>query len=135
MTDPTDPIDPTDTSDPSALIDPAAPPSGPGCADCERQDPQGWWFHLRRCTACGHVGCCDSSPGQHARAHAVGGAAQPGHTLVRSYEPGEEWFYDFATDETYGGGPDLAPPLHRPEDQPVPGPGGRVPANWTSLLH
>ncbi|PRY16115.1 UBP-type zinc finger domain-containing protein [Kineococcus rhizosphaerae] len=112
-------------------IEPSAAPSGPGCADCDAAQPQGWWFHLRRCAACGHVGCCDSSPGQHARAH----AASSGHGVVRSYEPGEEWFYDFASDETYAGGPDLAPPLHHPEDQPAPGPAGRVPANWTRLLH
>jgi hypothetical protein len=118
-------------SDPTDQIDPAAAPSGPGCADCEGADPQGWWFHLRRCAACGHVGCCDSSPGQHARAHAT----QPGHSVVRSYEPGEEWFYDFASDETYASGPDLAPPLHHPQDQPAPGPRGRVPSNWTTLLH
>ncbi|WP_432541853.1 UBP-type zinc finger domain-containing protein [Kineococcus sp. SYSU DK002] len=112
-------------------IDPIAAPSGPGCADCETAQPQGWWFHLRRCAACGHVGCCDSSPAQHARAH----VAASGHAVVRSYEPGEEWFYDFATDRTYAGGPDLAPPLNHPEDQPAPGPRGRVPANWTTLLN
>ena len=27
------------------------------------------WLHLRRCTSCGHVGCCDSSPNRHATAH------------------------------------------------------------------
>lgn len=112
-------------------IDPTAAPSGPGCADCEVSDPQGWWFHLRRCAACGHVGCCDSSPGQHASGH----AASSGHPVVRSYEPGEEWFYDFGTEETLESGPDLAPPLNHPEDQPAPGPHGRVPWNWTTLLH
>ena len=39
-------------------FDPSAPPTGPGCADCEAADPPGWWVHLRRCAACGHVGCC-----------------------------------------------------------------------------
>ena len=43
------------------------PPSGPGCAECTAVE--GWWVHLRRCAACGHVGCCDSSPAQHASAH------------------------------------------------------------------
>ena len=32
-------------------IDPAVPPSGAGCAECLATD--GWWFHLRRCAACG----------------------------------------------------------------------------------
>ncbi len=120
-------------STPDAIdpIDPAAAPSGTGCADCEAASPQGWWFHLRRCAACGHVGCCDSSPAQHARAH----AAAAGHPVIRSYEPGEEWFYDFTTGTTYERGPDLAPPQHHPVDQPAPGPAGRVPARWRTLLH
>ena len=43
----------------------APPPSGTGCVEClDRED--GWWFHLRRCVECGHVGCCDASLGQHA---------------------------------------------------------------------
>ena len=50
-------------------IDPSVPPSGPGCVECEQSG--GWWFHLRRCAQCGHIGCCDSSPSQHARAHAL----------------------------------------------------------------
>ena len=48
-------------------IDPSVPPSGPGCVECE--EAGGWWVHLRRCAQCGHVGCCDSSPSQHATAH------------------------------------------------------------------
>ena len=43
-------------------IDVAARPSGTGCADCDSASPQGWWVHLRRCAACGHIGCCDTSP-------------------------------------------------------------------------
>jgi hypothetical protein len=112
------------------LIEPTATPSGPGCADCETSAPQGWWFHLRRCASCGHVGCCDSSPHQHARLH----AEATGHTVIRSFEPGEEWFYDFASDETFAHGPELAPPAHHPEDQPAPGPRGRVPADWQARL-
>ena len=50
-------------------INPEVPPSGEGCAECLAADPPGWWFHLRRCATCGHIGCCDSSPSQHARAH------------------------------------------------------------------
>ena len=56
----------------------------------------GWWFHLRRCAACGHVGCCDSSPSQHASRH----AAEAGHPIVRSYEPDEEWFWDYVARNT-----------------------------------
>ena len=38
------------------------------------------WLHLRLCLTCGHVGCCDSSPMRHARAH----AGVIGHPIVRS---------------------------------------------------
>lgn len=110
-------------------IDPSLPPSGPGCVAC-LATPDGWWFHLRRCAACGHVGCCDSSPSQHASHH----AAETGHPIVRSYEPDEDWFWDYVA-ERYAHGPDLAPPVHHPRDQGVPGPEDRVPADWEDLLH
>lgn len=114
-------------------IDPTAAPSGTGCLDCE---PIGmWWFHLRRCAECGHIGCCDSSPSQHATAH----ASQTGHPIIRSFEPGEDWFYSYATDELYEGemydAPALAEPSSHPIDQPTPGPAGRVPADWQSKLN
>ncbi|NEK84976.1 hypothetical protein GCU60_04255 [Blastococcus saxobsidens] len=109
-------------------IEPAVPPSGSGCVECESDG--GWWFHLRRCAQCGHIDCCDSSPSRHARAH----AASAGHPVVRSFEPGEEWFWDFDADRPVAGAP-LAPPQHRPLDQPAPGPRGRVPDDWTARLH
>jgi hypothetical protein len=108
-------------------IDPTVPPSGPGCLECERD--AGWWVHLRRCAACGHVGCCDSSPSRHATAH----HEATGHPLITSFEPGEDWFYDYRDGQSYDG-PTLADPQHHPEDQPVPGPAGRVPEHWMSLL-
>jgi hypothetical protein len=112
----------------AAGINTLAPPSGTGCAECEVDGT--WWLHLRRCAQCGHIGCCDSSPEQHSSAH----AASSGHPIVQSYEPGEDWFWDFRT-ESYVEGPALAPPVARPVDQPCPGPAGRVPANWRELLH
>jgi hypothetical protein len=111
-----------------AGVDPAVPPSGTGCTDCE--EAGGWWFHLRRCAQCGHVGCCDSSPAQHASAH----AAATGHPIVRSYEPGEVWFWSYPASEFYEEGPALAPPEHHPADQPTPGPADRVPPDWQSRL-
>ena len=108
-------------------IDTSAAPSGPGCVECE--DQQSWWVHLRRCAQCGHIGCCDSSPSQHATAH----AAATGHPVIRSYEPGESWFYDFTTQQTFDG-PELAEPLHHPVEQSAPGPAGRVPTDWRSQL-
>ncbi len=114
-------------TDPNA-IDPAIPPSGTGCVECLASD--GWWYHLRRCARCGHVGCCDTSPSQHASRH----AAAEQHAIVRTFEPGEDWFWDYASQQ-YGEGPVLAPPQHRPLDQPVPGPAGRVPADWEDHLN
>jgi uncharacterized UBP type Zn finger protein len=61
-----------------------------GCEDCLRED--GVWLHLRICLECGHVGCCDDSPGRHASGH----AASSGHPLIRSLEPGETWSWCFA---------------------------------------
>jgi hypothetical protein len=40
---------------------------------------------------CGHIGCCDGSPSQHASKH----AAATGHSIIGSFEPGEGWFFDF----------------------------------------
>jgi hypothetical protein len=115
-------------NEPFPYIDPAVPPSGPGCGDCD--EVGGWWVHLRRCAQCGHVGCCDSSPAQHARAH----ANQTGHAVVRTFEPGESWFWNYQTGE-YADGPDLAGPQHHPLHQPTPGPAGRVPADWREHVH
>ncbi|MDI1289454.1 MAG: UBP-type zinc finger domain-containing protein [bacterium] len=108
-------------------IDPSVPPSGAGCLECDAT--QGWWFHLRRCAQCGHIGCCDSSPSQHASAH----FAETEHPIIRSFEPGEDWFWDFATEDYYDG-PALADPQSHPLDQPTPGPAGRVPADWERRL-
>ena len=111
-----------------AGIAPDVAPSGTGCLDCDAAG--GWWFHLRRCAQCGHIGCCDTSPSQHATAH----AKSTGHRFIQSFEPGEDWFYDYDNDEMYEG-PVLAAPTSHPADQPAPGPGGRVPRDWMSHLH
>jgi hypothetical protein len=112
----------------AAVIDPTVPPSGTGCVECLAAD--GWWVHLRRCTQCGHIGCCDTSPSQHARKH----ASETGHQVIRSFEPGEDWFWNYATGQ-YAEGPELAPPAHHPLTQPVPGPEGMVPADWQRHLN
>ena len=69
-----------------------APPTAAGCVECLATG--GHWVHLRRCVECGHIGCCDSSPGKHATAH----NRQTGHPLVQSFEPGEDWFYCYPDD-------------------------------------
>jgi Zn-finger in ubiquitin-hydrolases and other protein len=110
-------------------VDPAAEPTGTGCTECEAAG--GWWFHLRRCAQCGHIGCCDTSPSQHATAH----ASETGHPVIRSFEPGEAWFWSFPTKEFYESGPELAGAQHHPREQGVPGPQGRVPGDWRSKLN
>jgi hypothetical protein len=54
--------------------------------------------------------------------------------VLRSFEPGEDWFWDFVTEEGIEG-PKLAPPAHHPLDQPAPGPAGKVPRDWQRHLH
>lgn len=65
---------------------------GAVCEDCVRIGSG--WVHLRQYMTCGRIGCCDSSPGRHARAHAVAAA----HPVVTSAEPGERWCYCFVDD-------------------------------------
>lgn len=69
-----------------------APSTTEGCEDCLRIG--GRWVHLRICLACGHVGCCDSSPNRHARAH----ARATDHPIIRSFEPGETWAWCYPDD-------------------------------------
>ena len=116
----------SDESIPGIEVD--VPPSGTGCVECLATG--GWWLHLRRCAACGHVGCCDTSPSQHATAH----ARTTDHAFIQSFEPGEDWFWSYSTDGFYDG-PKLAAPDSHPADQPVPGPAGAVPSDWRSHLH
>jgi uncharacterized UBP type Zn finger protein len=61
-----------------------------GCEECLSQGMR--WVHLRLCLECGHVGCCDSSPGKHATKH----FRQTGHPIVRSLERGEDWGWCYA---------------------------------------
>jgi hypothetical protein len=79
-----------DGADPSPSPDPAE-----GCRECLASGGQ--WVHLRVCVACGHVGCCDNSPGKHATGHfhAVG------HPLMRSYEPGEDWWWCYVDEMAF----------------------------------
>jgi len=65
---------------------------GSACSDCMRDS--GWWVHLRRCTVCGQVGCCDSSPAKHATAHYIA----TGHPMMPNFEPGEEWLWNYKTE-------------------------------------
>jgi MFS family permease len=77
-------------------------PGDDGCHECLRTGRP--YRELRMCQTCGHVGCCDSSPGRHAAAH----HAETGHPLVRSFEPGEDWYWCYPDErlfEVAGGAP------------------------------
>jgi hypothetical protein len=111
-----------------ADIDENVPPSGEGCEECLAEG--GWWLHLRRCADCGHIGCCDNSPKQHATRH----QEADGHPVIQSFEPGEDWFYDYRSGAFFEG-PKLPPPDSHPLSQPVPGPKGSVPPDWQSKLN
>ncbi len=60
-----------------------------GCEECLATGMQ--WVHLRECLTCGHIGCCDSSPGRHASGHFKAVA----HPVMRSFQPGESWRWCF----------------------------------------
>lgn len=114
--------------EPSAdMIDERVAPSGVGCVECEATGS--WWVHLRRCAACGHIGCCDDSLGTHATKH----WEESGHAVIRSFEPGEDWFWDYRDGTTFEG-PALQPPTSHPTSQPTPGPADRVPEDWMEIL-
>jgi hypothetical protein len=60
-------------------------PSALGCEECLKLGMR--WLHLRVCRSCGHVGCCDQSPGRHATAH----FNQTRHPIIEGYDPPEGW--------------------------------------------
>lgn len=62
------------------------PPRTPGtCEECLKEGTR--WVELRECQPCGHLGCCDSSPGKHATKH----FHEAGHPVMRSARPGAAW--------------------------------------------
>ncbi len=64
-----------------------------GCEDC--LSIGSGWVNLRMCLVCGKTGCCDSSPMKHASHH----YSETGHAYARSIQPGEDWVWNFATQE------------------------------------
>ncbi len=71
-------------------------PDNWGCDDCLAAGLRNW-VHLRVCQSCGHVGCCDNSPGRHATAH----FGTVSHPIIRSYEPGEDWYWCYPDEVAY----------------------------------
>jgi hypothetical protein len=66
------------------------------CGECVKLGDT--WVHLRMCTDCGNVACCDSSKNRHATKH----AKHEHHPLARSIEPGESWVWCYV-DEVMAG--------------------------------
>lgn len=58
----------------------------------------GEWFHLRLCLTCGHVGCCDRSPNQHATAR----FQATDYPVIMSFEPGETWRWSYVDEVASG---------------------------------
>lgn len=73
----------------------AEPRTPNGCGDCLKVGDR--WVHLRLCTECGHVGCCNDSTNKHAMKH----ARATDHPVIRSFERGERWLYCYADELFY----------------------------------
>jgi uncharacterized UBP type Zn finger protein len=72
-----------------ALPHPEPEPLSETCLECLADGSHP--VQLRLCLTCGHVGCCDSSPGRHATEH----NKDSGHPIMRTFEPGEVWRWCF----------------------------------------
>jgi len=68
------------------------PPKELQCEECVKSGAS--WVHLRTCQTCGVTLCCDSSPKQHASAHARSST----HPVIASAQPGEQWLYCYRDD-------------------------------------
>jgi uncharacterized UBP type Zn finger protein len=75
-------------------LKPVPPRTPQGCEECLKAG--GRWVHLRLCLTCGHVGCCDSSPGKHATKH----FHHAKHPVIASFEPDERWAWCYVDEET-----------------------------------
>lgn len=64
------------------------------CQECLASGDE--WVHLRMCTQCGHVGCCNSSKNKHATKH----FEQTNHPIMQSAEKDENWKWCYI-DEDY----------------------------------
>ncbi|HEY4441336.1 MAG TPA: UBP-type zinc finger domain-containing protein [Candidatus Elarobacter sp.] len=69
----------------AAHLHDAKPRTPQGCEECLQLGDE--WVHLRRCDACGHIGCCDSSKNKHATKH----YGSTHHPVIASFQPGESW--------------------------------------------
>ncbi|PZN34663.1 MAG: hypothetical protein DIU71_02015 [Proteobacteria bacterium] len=86
----------SDTCSHLAAVGTVKQPAVRVCSECAKTGAR--WVHLRTCQECGATLCCDSSPNQHASAH----ARESGHPVIASAEPGERWLYCYP-DELFKG--------------------------------
>jgi len=76
-----------------------------GCEECLKSGEH--WVELRLCVSCGHVGCCDSSPGTHATKH----FEATGHPVMRSYRARSgDWRWCYVDKVMSGTAHPAAPP-------------------------
>jgi len=66
-----------------------------GCEECLKTGD--WWVHLRMCTECGTIRCCDDSPNKHATKH----FHESTHPIVKSAEPGEDWSWCYVDEVAF----------------------------------
>jgi hypothetical protein len=71
------------------------PAQNPICEECAKEGRTDW-VSLRRCLSCGHVGCCDSSPGVHATGH----HRATEHPMVETLQPGQDWVWCYVDETT-----------------------------------
>ena len=83
---------------------------------------------LRRCAACGHIGCSTTRwPPRDCT------LARHGHPIIRSFEPGEDWFWNYGTNEYYDGpNSRRRNPIPRTRPFPVP-PTASPETGWPSF--
>lgn len=72
-------------------------PSAETCEECVKAGTHP--VQLRLCLTCGHVACCDSSVGRHARKH----FEQSGHPIIQSFKSappgGTEWRFCYVDND------------------------------------
>jgi hypothetical protein len=74
-------------------VNPQVAPEGEVCKECVAEGTRP--VQLRVCEVCGHVGCCDSSPGRHANRH----FKETNHAIMKPLKSGNwRWCY---VDEAY----------------------------------
>ena len=84
-------------------------PRSEGCEECLKMGDT--WLHLRLCRTCGHVGCCDQSPGRHATKH----FRATNHPIIEGYDPPEGWGWCYVDETTF----DLSDRM-TPHNGPIP---------------